>query len=146
MKNIGRQEGIDFSFKNKIGNTRDAHRLIQLGKTKGNEVENRVVLELFRSYFEGDADITSHESLTKVAIAASLDVSEVEDWLSTGKGGDVVDAEAQEAADKGAKGVPSFTIQDEILDGADDPQAFLEVFIKAREKEQGKVISALRDS
>ena len=140
MKNIGRQEGIDFSFENKIGNTRDAHRLIRLGKTKGNEVENRVVLELFKAYFEGDADITSHESLTKVAIDAGLDSGEVKDWLSTGKGGDLVDAEVQEAVDRGARGVPSFTIQDEMLDGADDPQAFIDVFIKAKEKEQRKQI------
>lgn len=140
MKNIGRQEGIDFSFENKIGNTRDAHRLIRLGKTKGNEVENRVVLELFKAYFEGDADITSHESLTKVAIDAGLDSGEVKDWLSTGKGGDLVDAEVQEAVDRGARGVPSFTIQDEMLDGADDPQAFIDVFIKAKEKEQSKQI------
>ena len=140
LKNIGRQEGIDFSFENKIGNSRDAHRLIQLGKTKGNEVENRVVLELFKAYFEGDADITNHDSLIKVAIDAGLDSGEVKDWLGTGKGGDVVDTEVQQAIDKGTRGVPNFTIQGEMLDGADDPQAFLDVFVKAKEKQQGKQV------
>ena len=32
MKNLERQEVIEFSFENKVGNTRDVHRLIQLGK------------------------------------------------------------------------------------------------------------------
>ncbi|KAI0471725.1 DSBA oxidoreductase [Xylariaceae sp. FL0804] len=134
LKSIGQQEGIAFTFENKIGNTRDAHRLIQLGKSKANNAECRVVLELFRDYFEGDGDITSHATLAKVGVSAGLDRDEVEDWLKTGKGGDIVDAEVAQAVSKGINGVPNFTIQGQVLDGADDPQAFLDVFIKAKER------------
>lgn len=35
MRMMGQAEGICFSFQGKIGNTRDAHRLSQLAKTKG---------------------------------------------------------------------------------------------------------------
>ncbi|KAK7752529.1 hypothetical protein SLS62_005497 [Diatrype stigma] len=136
LKNIGLQEGIHFSFDSKLGNTRDSHRLIQLGKTKGSDVENRIVLELFKDYFEGDGDITSHETLTAVGVRAGLDRDEVEDWLKMGKGGDEVDSEAQEAVRRGIDGVPNFTVQGEVLDGADDPQAFVEMFVKVKEKEQ----------
>ncbi|EMR68139.1 putative dsba oxidoreductase protein [Eutypa lata UCREL1] len=135
LKSIGLQEGINFSFDNKIGNTRDSHRLIQLGQTKGSKVQNRVVLELFKDHFEGEGDITSHETLARVGVHAGLDRDEVEDWLKTGKGGNEVDAEAHEAAQRGIKGVPNFEVQGEVLDGADDPQAFMELFVKVKEKE-----------
>ncbi|KAI0179885.1 DSBA oxidoreductase [Hypoxylon sp. FL1284] len=130
---MGREEGIDFGFDGKVGNTRDSHRLIQLGKTKGEDAQNRVVLELFRSYFESDGDITSHASLTRAAVKAGLDEAEVRDWLGSDKGGKEVDAEVQEAYAKDIHGVPHFTIQGKYdVDGAQDVQAFLEAFAKAK--------------
>ncbi|KAL7619878.1 hypothetical protein AAE478_010425 [Parahypoxylon ruwenzoriense] len=131
---IGREEGINFGFRGKIGNTRDSHRLIQLGKTKGADVENRVVLELFKSYFEGDGDITSHDTLVAAAERAGLGRSEIKEWLDSGKGGKEVDEEVQEAYAKDIHGVPHFTIQDKYeVDGAQDAQAFLSAFASAKE-------------
>ncbi|KAI1088307.1 DSBA oxidoreductase [Rostrohypoxylon terebratum] len=131
---LGREEGINFSFRGKVGNTRDSHRLIQLSKTKGNEVENKVVLELFKSYFEGEGDITSHDTLIAAAEKAGLDKAEVKDWLDTGKGGKEVDEEVQEAVVKDIHGVPHFTIQGKYeVDGAQDAQAFLEAFARVKE-------------
>ncbi|KAK1766639.1 DSBA oxidoreductase [Phialemonium atrogriseum] len=137
LTSMGRQEGIEFSFAGKLGNTRDSHRLIQLGKTKGEVVESRVVLELFRDYFEGTGDITSHETLVGVGVKAGLDGEEVKDWLETGKGGEEVDAEVQQAVRKNIHGVPNFTIQDKYeINGAQDPQDFVEVFTKIKEREE----------
>lgn len=131
---MGREEGIKFGFSGKVGNTRDSHRLIQLGKTKGEEVENRVVLELFKRFFEGDGDITSHDMLTEAAVEAGLDKAEVKDWLDSDKGGYEVDQEVQEAYAKDIHGVPHFTIQGKYeVDGAQDAQAFLQAFANARE-------------
>ncbi|KAI5863646.1 DSBA oxidoreductase [Durotheca rogersii] len=131
---IGREEGITFSFAGKLGNTRDSHRVIQLGKTKGPDAESRVVLELFRSYFEGDGDITSHDTLIAAAEKAGIDRAEVKDWLDSGKGGPEVDREVQEAYANDIHGVPHYTIQGKYeVDGAQDPQAFLEAFAKARQ-------------
>lgn len=39
---LGKSEGINFKFGGKTGNTRDSHRLVQLGKTKGPQVQTRV--------------------------------------------------------------------------------------------------------
>ncbi|ORY58711.1 DSBA-like thioredoxin domain-containing protein [Pseudomassariella vexata] len=133
LKSIGEQEGINFRNAGKIGNTRDSHRLIQLGKTKGNEMENRVVLELFKSYFEGTGDITSHAMLIEAAEKAGLDKQETKTWLEEGKGGEQVDAEVQEAYRRDIHGVPHFTIQDKYeVDGAQDPDAFIEAFASVR--------------
>ncbi|KAI0836986.1 DSBA oxidoreductase [Hypoxylon sp. FL0890] len=135
LRLLGREEGINFGFNGKIGSTRDSHRLIQLGKTKGNDVENRVVLELFKSYFEGDGDITSHDTLIAAAEKAGLDKAEVKDWLETGKGGKEVDEEVQEANARDIHGVPHVTVQGKYeLEGAQDSQAILEVFAKVKEE------------
>ncbi|KAI1322894.1 DSBA oxidoreductase [Xylariaceae sp. FL0255] len=134
---VGREEDIEFSFNGRIGNTRDSHRLIQLGKTKGPEIESRVVAELFKSYFEGEGDITSHEMLLAAAEKAGLEPAETKDWLETGKGGAEVDREVQEAYAKNIHGVPNFTIQGAYqIDGAQDPQAFLAAFKKVKAADQ----------
>jgi predicted DsbA family dithiol-disulfide isomerase len=134
---IGREEGINFAFAGRTGNTRDSHRLIQLGKTKGNDVENRVVTELFKSYFEGDGDITSHATLLAAAEKAGLATSEVKEWLETGKGGAEVDKEVQEAYANDIHGVPNFTIQStHKVDGAQEAEFFLATFVKIKGADQ----------
>ncbi|KAI3325455.1 DSBA oxidoreductase [Xylariaceae sp. AK1471] len=137
LSTIGREEGINFAFAGRVGNTRDSHRLIQLGKTKGNDVENRVVAELFKSYFEGDGDVTSHATLIAAAEKAGLAASEVKEWLETGKGGAEVDKEVQEAYADDIHGVPNFTIQGtHKIDGAQEAEVFLATFAKIKGADQ----------
>ncbi|GAW13343.1 hypothetical protein EKO27_g3570 [Xylaria grammica] len=133
LTTIGQEEGINFAFSGRIGNTRDSHRLIQLGKTKGNDVENRVVAELFKSYFEGDGDITSHATLIAAGEKAGLATNEIKEWLETGKGGAEVDEEVQEAYADGVSGVPNITIQGiHNIGGAQEAEVFVETFAKIR--------------
>ena len=133
---VGRDVGIDFKFGGKTGNTRDSHRLIQLAKTHGADMQTRVVEQLFRAYFEHEQDITSHEVLLKAGVDAGLDQAEVKHWLESDKGGKEVDKEVLEAQMKEIHGVPTFTIQgkDEV-GGAQDPDDFVRIFerIKAAE-------------
>ncbi|KAI8622910.1 DSBA-like thioredoxin domain-containing protein, partial [Xylariaceae sp. FL1651] len=134
LSTIGQEEGIKFTFAGRIGNTRDSHRLIQLGKTKGTEVENRVVMELFKSYFEGEGDITSHATLIAAAEKAGLAAAEVKEWLETGKGGAEVDKEVQEAYANDIHGVPHFTIQGtHNIGGAQEAEVFMSTFAKIKE-------------
>ncbi|KAI0195290.1 DSBA-like thioredoxin domain-containing protein [Xylaria flabelliformis] len=131
---IGQAEGINFTFAGRVGNTRDSHRLIQLGKTKGNDIENRVVTELFKSYFESDGDITSHATLIAAGEKAGLVTSEIKEWLETGKGGAEVDREVQEAYANGVSGVPNITIQGtHNVGGAQEAEVFLAAFAKIKE-------------
>lgn len=126
---IGKSVDIDFKFGGKTGNTRDSHRLVQLGKKHGPEKQTRVIEELFKAYFENEKDITSHEVLTQLGHDAGLDLAEVEGWLASDNGGPEVDREVQQAKSKFISGVPSFTINDRYhLEGAEDPSAFLEIF------------------
>lgn len=133
LKALGEAEGIKFSLQGKLGNTRDAHRLVQLAKTKSKDAEDRLISSLFKSHFEEDADITSQDALVAIGEKAGLDKAEVKDWLDKGKGGPEVDREVEEAYRRGIHGVPNFTINGQYqLEGAQDVQRFLEVFERAK--------------
>jgi hypothetical protein len=87
LSQIGDDVGIHFRFGGKTGNTRDSHRLIQLGKTKSPAVQTRVVEELFAAYFENEGDITSQDTLLDAAVKAGLDKTEAAEWLKSDQGG-----------------------------------------------------------
>jgi predicted DsbA family dithiol-disulfide isomerase len=135
LASIGRQEGIAFSFAGKIGNTRSAHRAIAFAKTHDSHTEDKFVMALFAAYFEGEADITSHEHLADVAESVGLDRRAMLAWLESEKGGEEVDEEDRVVKSVlGVKGVPCFTVQGHTLDGAQDVQAFLEFFVNVKEE------------
>lgn len=135
VKHLGEPEGIHFKYGGRIGNTRDSHRLIQLGKTKSSAIQTRIVEELFRAYFEEERDITSHDVLINAGVAAGLERKEVKEWLDADGGGAEVDREVEQAVKAGIRGVPHFTIQNRHhVDGAQDPSAFLEVFATIKEE------------
>ena len=133
LRQMGASEGLPFKGRGNIGNTRDAHRLLQLAKRTSPEMQNKVVAQLFQSHFEEGLDITSTEMLVDSAAKAGLDRAEAQKWLDEGKGGDEVDREVQEAYAKGVHGVPNFTVNGKyVLEGAQDPQTFLQAFVRAK--------------
>jgi predicted DsbA family dithiol-disulfide isomerase len=136
---IGRENGINFAFQGRIGNTRASHRLIQLGKTKSPAVQTRVVEELFKSYFEESGDITSHAMLTAAGVKAGLEEKEVRAWLESEQGGEEVDREVDEARELGINGVPNFTLQAKYqVGGAQDEDVFLGLWAKIKSMEAKK--------
>ncbi|QSZ37154.1 hypothetical protein DSL72_009248 [Monilinia vaccinii-corymbosi] len=137
LSQVGKDVGIDFKFGGKTGATRDSHRIIQLGKTKSPAVQTKVVESLFKSYFEEDGDITSHEMLRNSAVRAGLDEKEVNAWLASDKGGVEVDKEVEAARRNSISGVPNFTIQGKYeIGGAQDSAVFLRIFEKIKEAEK----------
>lgn len=133
---VGKDVGINFSFGGKTGNTRDSHRLVQLGKTKSPAVQTRVVEELFEGYHEKEKDITSHEALREAGVKAGLAEDEVDEWLASDKGGPEVDREVTEAQMRGVSGVPNFVLQEKYeIGGAQDPDAFVKVFERVKQME-----------
>lgn len=137
LARAGAAEGINFTFKGKIGPTRDSHRLIALGKTKGWEVTDRLVQAVMRMYFEDGGDITSYDDLVEAAEKAGLDATEARDWLETGKGGNEVDAEVNKSLAMGITGVPKLIINDKhTIDGAEDMFGFLEALSQAKEESE----------
>jgi predicted DsbA family dithiol-disulfide isomerase len=136
LTQAGKEEGINFRFGGRTGNTRDSHRLVQLGKTKSPQVQTRVIEELFAAYFEQEKDITKQDVLVQAGVNAGLDESEAKEWLECGKGGPEVDKEVQDAYEQGISGVPNFTINDRIeVGGAQEPAAFVQLFERLKRQE-----------
>ncbi|KAL5338822.1 thioredoxin-like protein [Aspergillus crustosus] len=161
LAGVGEGEGIKFSFGGKLGRTRDAHRVIWLAGKKEEEIrkggsgsgsanenvngeeegkiggiQSRVVERLFAAYFEEEKNITDPKVIVEAAVAGGLERSEVEGLLADEKadlGGKEVDEEAEGARRQFVSGVPSFLIQGQYaIEGADEPEAFLDVFRKIR--------------
>lgn len=138
LARLGKDVGINFRFGGKTGNTRNSHRLIQLGRTKGEEMQTLVVEQLFASYFENEEDITDIEVLVTRGTNAGLDEKEVRVWLNSDAGGQEVDKEVVEAQKRFITGVPHFTINDRYeVQGAEEPAAFLQVFGEIKDIEEG---------
>lgn len=136
LSQLGRAEGINFKYGGKTGNTRDSHRLIQLGKTKSPQVQTRVIEELFAAYFENEKDITSQPILIEAGVSAGLEEKEIKDWLDGGKGGPEVDKEVQDAVEQNISGVPNFVINDRFeVGGAQEPAAFVQLFERLKKQE-----------
>ena len=134
VNQIGRSVGINFSSGGKIGSTRDAHRLVHLSQSKSPDVQDALVNKLFEAYHELEEDISSQDILREIARDAGLDGSEVDEWLSSSVGGDLVDAEAESNRKLVTSGVPTFIIQGKHrVDGAQDLEEFLQTFINVKE-------------
>lgn len=138
LQDVGKEVGINFSFGGRTGNTRDSHRVIEIAARKGEDVQTRVVEELFAAYFEKEQDITSHEVLKAAAVGAGIEDTEADRWLKSDDGGDAVDKAVMEAQMQGISGVPNFTLQGKYkIKGAQDADAFVRAF------EQVKVIGEM---
>ncbi|KAH3953541.1 hypothetical protein HBH53_029010 [Parastagonospora nodorum] len=136
LSQIGHAEGINFKYGGKTGNTRDSHRLIQLGKTKSPQLQTRVIEELFAAYFENEKDITRQDILIEAGVKAGLEEKEIKEWLESGKGGPEVDKEVQDAVEQNISGVPNFTINDQFeVGGAQDASAFVQLFERFKKQE-----------
>jgi predicted DsbA family dithiol-disulfide isomerase len=132
------QAGLNFKFGGKTGPSRNGHRLIHYAKTHGGEdAQNKVMLGLWRRYFEQEIDITTLETLTDVGVEAGLgSIEDVKKFLESGDDAQLVDEEAEEARDEGINGVPNYRIQGVWeVSGAQDPVAFETLFKRWKTRE-----------
>ncbi len=109
MEQRAAQDGLTFRMDGlRRGNTRDAHRLVQLAKVSGRQAE--VVERLHRAHFTEQDSVFDHDALTRLAVDAGLDRGEVEKVLATDEFDPEVSADEKTAASLGVTGVPFFVI------------------------------------
>jgi predicted DsbA family dithiol-disulfide isomerase len=109
MEERAAADGLTFRMDGlRSGNTRDAHRLLQLAKDTGRQDE--LMERLQRAYFTDQESIFDHESLTRLATDAGLDAAEVGDVLASDRYTDHVETDEKMAEALGATGVPLFVI------------------------------------
>jgi len=69
MLKVGKEAGIKFDYGGAIGNTFNSHRLIDWAMQKGGHVlQNQLVEELFKAYFEEKKDISINETLISCGV------------------------------------------------------------------------------
>ncbi|MGJ4885611.1 MULTISPECIES: DsbA family oxidoreductase [unclassified Bradyrhizobium] len=102
-------------------NTIDCHRLIRWAGEIGKAPEMKQ--RLMELYFRDGGDLTDVEVLVQAAAECGLDAEVVRKMLATDEDVALVSAQAQEAAEKGISGVPTYVFaQKYAVSGAQDPQ------------------------
>lgn len=87
-------------------NTIDCHRLIHWAEAKGKAAEMKQ--RLMELYFRDGGDLTDINVLVQAAADCGLDADDVRKRLATDEDVALISAQAQEAADKGISGVPTY--------------------------------------
>lgn len=113
LASLGAADGISFDFDAiKVSpNTLDAHRVIRWAGSAGEDVQNRVVAELFSRYFERGQNTGDRAVLIEAAKAAGMDAAVVETLLPTDTDVEAVQAEIATASRMGITGVPCFLLE-----------------------------------
>jgi predicted DsbA family dithiol-disulfide isomerase len=101
-------------------NTIDCHRLIHWAEAIGKAPEMKQ--RLMESYFRDGGDLTDTNVLVQAAADIGLDAEDVRRRLSTDEDVALISALAQDAANKGIQGVPTYVFaQKYAVSGAQDP-------------------------
>jgi len=117
------------------GNTKDAHRLLQLAKARGRQGE--LMEQLYRAYFTEQESVFDHQALTRLAVAAGLDRDEVSRVLAGQDYSEHVDTDERMAEALGATGVPLFVIDRRYgISGAQPAETILSVLRRAWAEER----------
>jgi len=120
-KTVGLDYNMDIAV---IGNSFDAHRVLQFAKTKG--LGDAMKERLFKAYFTEGAQLADVPTLIKLASEVGLDGSEAATVLSSTAFTDEVRADEREAQQIGVRGVPFFVIDRKFsVSGAQQSDAFL---------------------
>jgi predicted DsbA family dithiol-disulfide isomerase len=127
IANIAKEVGLDFNSKKMIvANSFNAHRLIQLAKTKGlgNEIEEA----LFEAYFVEGKNIDDKETLIKTGASIGLDESDVRELITSDAFTKEVRQDEMQAQSLGINGVPFFVLNNKYaVSGAQSTETFSDV-------------------
>jgi predicted DsbA family dithiol-disulfide isomerase len=136
VRAAGAGEGIEFAFEKikRTPNTLQSHRLLRLAAAT--DRQDAVLEGLFRAYFLEGRDIGDRAVLAEIGAATGLDREEAADFLESDTDNDTVLSEDVLARRAGINGVPCFIFNGRFaLSGAQEPEAFFQIFDLTREQE-----------
>lgn len=129
VSNVAGQEGLSFNYQSQTisPNTRKAHRLIQLAKEDGKQLQ--LVEAFFKAYFTDGVDLSKDENLIRIAAECGLDKTKVSAFLQGNEGEAEVEMAERQWQNAGVTGVPFYVIDNKYgISGAQSPEAFIEAF------------------
>ena len=103
------KDGLDVHFEiARVGNTFDAHRLLQLATERG--VQDAVKERLLRASFTEGEPIGDHDALVRLVAEAGLETGEARDVLTSDRFAEQVRADEEQARAYGISAVPYFVV------------------------------------
>jgi predicted DsbA family dithiol-disulfide isomerase len=135
LVNFGREVGAAYDFEaiTRAPNTLGAHRLIRWAAEAG--VQNAVVDQLFRAYFERGEDIGDKEVLVAIAAATGMDGEDVRRRLATDDGVEATQAEIDSWRRAGVSGVPFFIFDGKLaVSGAESVEVLASAMVEAQNR------------
>ena len=122
---MGRGEGLTLDFASSLTvNTLEAHRLLHLAADLG--IGDAAKERLLRAHFSEGADLSDHETLTRLLVEAGAGQARVREVLAGTEYADAVQADIDMARRLGANGVPFFVIDRKYgISGAQAAETFL---------------------
>jgi protein disulfide-isomerase len=144
VTNVAAEVGLDFNVGDSIlANSFNAHRLIQLAKTKGLGAEAEEAL--FKAYFTDAKNIDDTQTLIETGISIGLQEDEIKQMLDSNAYTTEVRNDEAIASEIGINGVPFFVINNKYaVSGAQAPATFLGALQKAwKEYETEKPVEVL---
>ncbi len=132
VTNMAAASGLEYHLDKAIpANSKDAHRIIQLAKTKGlGDVAEEY---FFHAYFTEGKDISDHTFLLEAGIEIGLDKNEVKEVLDSDLFALEVEQDVHEASQLGIRGVPFFVIDRKFgISGAQPVDVFIDTLNKAQ--------------
>jgi protein disulfide-isomerase len=131
MAETAKKAGLEYNFdKAVVANSFNAHRMIQLAKTKdlGDAAEER----LFYAYYTEGKNFGNAEVLVELGKNIGLTEAEVQTALTDDTYAYKVRQDIEEAQQLGVRGVPFFVFDRKYaISGAQPPEAFLETLDKS---------------
>ena len=117
--------GLDYDFeKAVVANSFDAHRLIQLAKTKG--LGDAAEESLFKAYFTDGKDMSDHSTLVQLGKEIGLNEEEIIAALASEEFEAKVNFDVSEGSQLGVTGVPFFVFDRKYaVSGAQPIETFL---------------------
>lgn len=131
VTNVAKEVGLDFNMKDSVlANSFNAHRLIQLAKTKG--LDDEAEEKLFKAHFTQAKNIDDIKTLINIGVSIGLVENEIRAMLNGNDYTNDVRKDQLQANEIGINGVPFFIINNKYaVSGAQAPATFLNVLEKA---------------
>ena len=137
---MGKGEGLTLDFASSLTvNTLEAHRMLHLAADLG--IGDAAKERLLRAHFTEGADLSDHETLTKLMTEAGADEERVSAVLAGTEYADAVQADIDMARRLGANGVPFFVIDRKYgISGAQAAETFLHALRTAYAAEEAGAV------
>ena len=125
-KNAGLEYNFDIAV---VGNSKDAHRLVQFAKTKG--LGDQAEEALFKAYFTDGKNMADMNDLIEIGTSIGLNAVELTSILESDAFAYEMMQDVQEAQNIGVQGVPFFVFDRKYaVSGAQPVEAFLQTLEK----------------